>query len=999
MSTNQSNTHTRTKSNKNSKVHETFEDLKDLQKLLSKVSTNTLKGIKDFVVWIYKSIINFFSKCSMLLHFLVILVPISILFIFLIFYIHIKFYDDLFRYNFYKGVKEEFYDYSITEIDDMQSTLQMLIIRENNLDFDNLLFFEIFYNELIDLGVLDDQNYTFPSIANDSETLYKIYQNGSINCEYTIPKKDAEQYMDKRNDSLKELAKIYYYFLPAINYEYKYMGLTINQTFLLAYEFNASNREIIGNESFFAFPRSNYHTKAHNFIVSHRYLNPLVVNKNYTGTPLIDDSYYMENFFEKKDYFFRNNLSITADDANYSFSQMSLSHFNYELNGNITKSILSTLQLYINHNGKNYIINIIATIMEKEIKSNAIKYGAFIYSSDADLIKSKAERFSDNETFLISNQNFIEYTLTDLDEKYFHYGLYDKKYNFQQNGVFFDSFNFDLLADPFKYYSSVDGYNIDLKYLTSLYLYAKIYQNVNRTSYQRKKNDELTLNTFEDSKENIKEICKNINFTQIFEYINSQEEIDCWERQNELYFSDYEQEKLFNIYSLPYCTCLPLYCLKNYQSLENDEYEFSEENFVNKINLPNKCHSKFTYFSNENDEYNISEVIFSLFNSYTKPPENKYLRFQNDPLNQLPGYYLFSISEIHSNASYNFYIFFDSTPKTQLIVIIISFLVVIFSISLVIIYENVKKIIMIINEFKALYEKYIFNSSDTDLITKNIHEKSNKNNTNDDKIFNQNEENENSLSTQNNNNNTLLAELYSNENSLIEKLFVIFCKHYNIKRDELEKYYLKQQHETKYQLRMKMMLEKNELFKLLSMFCVYSPYFRLNLSLDYNAYKYSKLIKKFDKNILEVSNSNQEQIKLTRNILYELISTENILDYGLIMNLNFKYLSNINFENKENCIQNTLFKNVFEKMEEPDNKNDSFKEIILNKEDKQNVKLVLKSKSDLVELFKINFESDDYLNLKKLKSSFNFFLINSYYKYLKQITEENKANNKKKDLK
>ena len=251
----------------------------------------------------------------------------------------------------------------------------------------------------------------------------------------------------------------------------------------------------------------------------------------------------------------------------------------------------------------------------------------------------------------------------------------------------------------------------------------------------------------------------------------------------------------------------------------------------------------------------------------------------------------------------------------------------------------------------------------------------------------------------NKNNNTLLAELYSNENSLIEKLFFIFCKHYRIRRDELEKYYSKQQHETKYQLRMKMMMEKNELFKLLSMFCVYAPYFKLNLSLEYNAYQYTKLIKKYDKNILQMSNSNKEQIKLTRNILYELISTENILDYGLIMNLNFKYLSNINFENKENCIQNTLFKNVFEKMEEPDNKNDSFKEIILNKEDKQNVKLVLKSKSDLVELFKINFESDDYLNLKKLKSSFNFFLINSYYKYLKQITEENKANNKKKDLK
>ena len=148
MSNNQSETHTRNKSLKNSKAHDTFQDLKELQNLLTKVSATTLVNIKDFVVWIYKSIINFFAKCSMLLHFLVILVPISILFIFLIFYINIKFYDDLFRYNYYKGVKEEFYDAYITEIDDMQSTIQMLIIKENNLDFENLFFFEVLYNEL-----------------------------------------------------------------------------------------------------------------------------------------------------------------------------------------------------------------------------------------------------------------------------------------------------------------------------------------------------------------------------------------------------------------------------------------------------------------------------------------------------------------------------------------------------------------------------------------------------------------------------------------------------------------------------------------------------------------------------------------------------------------------------------------------------------------------------------------------------------------------------------
>ena len=118
------------------------------------------------------------------------------------------------------------------------------------------------------------------------------------------------------------------------------------------------------------------------------------------------------------------------------------------------------------------------------------------------------------------------------------------------------------------------------------------------------------------------------------------------------------------------------------------------------------------------------------------------------------------------------------------------------------------------------------------------------------------------------------------------------------------------------------------------------------------------------------------------------------------MNLNFKYLSNIKVDNKENSIQNALFKNVFEKMKEKgENQNDiNNNDLIMNKEsdEKQNVKLILKTKNEFVELFKNNFESDDYLNLNKLESSFNFFLINSYYKYLKQISaENNNINNKK----
>ena len=231
MSTNQSETYTRNKSNKDKK---TLDTLKDLQQLLAKVSSSTIMNVKDMIVWVYNSVINFFSKCSMLIHFLVILVPISVLFIFLIFFLHIKFYDELFRYNYYKGVKEEFLDGYITEIDDMQSTMEILIIKENYLDFENLLFFEVYYNELISLGLLDEPDYTFPGIAHDSETLYQYYQNDTDNLDYTIPKDEAEKYLDNRNDSLKELAKIYYYMLPVINYGYKFMGVIINQTYLVA---------------------------------------------------------------------------------------------------------------------------------------------------------------------------------------------------------------------------------------------------------------------------------------------------------------------------------------------------------------------------------------------------------------------------------------------------------------------------------------------------------------------------------------------------------------------------------------------------------------------------------------------------------------------------------------------------------------------------------------------------------------------------------------------
>ena len=90
-----------------------------------------------------------------------------------------------------------------------------------------------------------------------------------------------------------------------------------------------------------------------------------------------------------------------------------------------------------------------------------------------------------------------------------------------------------------------------------------------------------------------------------------------------------------------------------------------------------------------------------------------------------------------------------------------------------------------------------------------------------------------------------------------------------------------------------------------------------------------------------------------------------------------------------------MFKNVINRMkgknedinENEININDIFF-ILKDGDEKHNIKLILKQKNELMEMFKNKFEADDYINFNKIESSFNFYLINSYYKYLKQIILE-----------
>ena len=224
-----------------------------------------------------------------------------------------------------------------------------------------------------------------------------------------------------------------------------------------------------------------------------------------------------------------------------------------------------------------------------------------------------------------------------------------------------------------------------------------------------------------------------------------------------------------------------------------------------------------------------------------------------------------------------------------------------------------------------------------------------------------------------------------NDNNLLDDLFIIFSENYNISRKDIDQFFSLHNFKSKNQMKINMMKAKNELFGLLSTFCLHASFFRLNINFDYNMYEYSEIIKKFTHHVRKLENIDKEQERHTQNILHELISTECISDYGLIINFDFKYITNIHPDLKDNSIKYTMFKNITNKQKKG---NDNVIEES-KKEIKKVKKLVLKGTNILIDFFKRGFESDDFLNYNKLDSAFNFFLINSYYKYFNQISSEN----------
>jgi hypothetical protein len=463
------------------------------------------------------------------------------------------------KFDLYCAINDEYLKKIISDLDDIHLDIGTLQIKNNFEDIQSLIFFKLYFRELISMGLLDESkdNKIFPGISNASETLYESINSYNkdinINSFFTIPKSDSKQYIDDRNDSFSELAKLYYYLLPTAITEYHARDVFINQSFLIAYEYDSDYHFVNDDYLYFAFPILGNEMQSKNFMVDNSYLWPKISNEKVIHGEKYNNSFYKENWFMKQDYDFRIKASKQMN------TKVSIFHLNYHYYGRLNKSYVNCLQNYATYNGKKYIINMIFFTKQLELKEEFYDFSTFLIMNKTDYLE-RNERYSDNKTYLIFKSNILEFSLSEIFYKYFHFGIYDKNDNFFKDGKSFDGFDIEKLGEPLKKYNTVKNFNIDLRLFSSLYLYTLLFIK-SKYNITIKEKTEIAQFDFYENPDLVENICNEFNFTSYQEYLIN-EGINCWDIQNMLYYSEVEipyDKSLYNYINIPYCICLPLY--------------------------------------------------------------------------------------------------------------------------------------------------------------------------------------------------------------------------------------------------------------------------------------------------------------------------------------------------------------------------------------------------------------------------------------------------------
>ena len=258
----------------------------------------------------------------------------------------------------------------ITKIDDLNVDLTSISIKENKLELENQLFFQVYFKELTLNGVLsDEENDPFLSKFNDEDfylfSELNYYKGLDVN--FTIsPDYAINQIEERYYDKLGEFCKIYYYMFPYLWYESYYTNSLINQSFFISYELDFEDCEWMFTDYplYFRYPKNSEGLIENNFIPSNFYLNPNV-DPWYTGHNYMFHDYYFENWFITTDYNFR--CSINGETDLLDIKNM-FAHINYENNININKAFITISHQYIKVEERGYVITIIHYLNQTDLK-------------------------------------------------------------------------------------------------------------------------------------------------------------------------------------------------------------------------------------------------------------------------------------------------------------------------------------------------------------------------------------------------------------------------------------------------------------------------------------------------------------------------------------------------------------------------------------------------------------------------------------------------------
>ena len=940
-----------------------------------------LSTMKECFKSLKNSFFRLISKLSFLTQSIIIKVPIITLILVFLGGVHVFIFEQLYFYNYYNIIKKEYLNKLTNEIDNKYFELDNLQLKQNFDEAEELLFFNIYFKELVDMGLADERDinknsHVFQSLNSQTSYLYSSLTNITnqfgMNNNYDIPKEYITDYIYESHNVMSEFAKIYLLLLPSISIDQIKLNRYLNQSFLIAYEYNDKLKEIEDDKYFYlVYPKSNsLYSSGNNFHPGNIRTNPNIYKSNKKNFTINNNNknndYDMENWFSKQDFLFRNN----SDNINKSI--ISFEHLNYNYFGKINKTFIISLQCYFQKNNKKIIINLINFYHQNNYTTDSLSYSLFLLNNNSDNFKPLiTEKYSDNESFVISQNDITEISMSNLLENYFHYGFKDIKNNFYSSGISYDNYNLNIMGSPANFYNAFSDFYQDTFFMAPIYLYGKLFQKSEYTI----ESTSLDLNSYEFySETEVENICSTFNFSLYISIIKDFN-INCQNLN-----SDYINEN-----NISYCGCLALNCLDQSINKIEDQHKSNKYNFVKKIKLPDRC-LNYLFFYEKKKVNNINSLIQNIMDSFLDKEQKNYITFKNVKGEIFPGLSCFVVLGIDNTYLINVLSLLVGNLtmiEINLLMVIVLWMIFLLIMSVVITVYQTKRFSALIYEFNQKYEKYIFQIEATE-IRENMKRQNDQNNHN---------SSENtplldgisrvkSIKRFNTNFPYYNLNNIQNSNPLLNEIFNMFCKYYRLDSQKVIKYHQNKTEKSKKKIKEDIMNDRNELFELFVKLSSYES--RINFSMVIDFYSNTPFIKEINKLSKKGKIINKNEEKFTKDVIYELLSTENVYDTGLVTNFNFGYISYLNLDEFKS-IKNALFNRKEDSLTE----NFNLKDRLKSDQRKNFIKLLLKNKNVLYSDLQKYYDLDD-IKFDKFESCFNQFLLKIYYKYLKKIIEVKK---------